>query len=83
MPIWEELKAIEQSYLSVQFANLLLAELICVYIVRSFLPFALFNLRPFGVASFFPGGPLDVHRAFSPLLQPLARSDWRWGFRLK
>ena len=47
-----------------------------------FLPFVLFNLRPFGVASFFPGGPLDVYRAFSPLLQPLARSDWRWGFRL-
>ena len=48
-----------------------------------FLPFALFNMRPFGVASFFPGGPLDVHRAFSPLLQPLARGDWRWGFRLR
>ena len=38
MPIWKELKATRQSYLSVQFANLLLAELICVYIVRSFYP---------------------------------------------
>ncbi len=72
----------EQSYLSVQFANLLLAELICVYIARSFYPFVLFNLQPFGVASFIPGGPLDVHRALCPLLQPLARCYWRWGFRL-
>ncbi len=47
-----------------------------------FLPFVLFNLQPFGVAAFIPGGPLDMHRAFSPLLQPLARYDWRWGFRL-
>ena len=60
-----------------QFANLLLAELICIYIDRSFYPFVLFNLQPFGVTAFFPGGPLGVSRAFSPLLQPLAHYDWR------
>ena len=36
----------------------------------------LLNLQPFGVASFFPGAPLDVCRAFSPLSQPLAYYDW-------
>ena len=42
-----------------------------------FLPLVLFNLQPFGLMAFFPGGPLDVYHAFSPLPQPLTHYDWR------
>ena len=52
----------------------------CIYWLLV-LPLLLLNLQPLGVASFFPGAPLDVSRGFSLLPQPLAHIDRRlkWG----